>query len=312
MDLLRRVPQQQEVFNLGGRTLTPDLVQELLRDSTVQRQGFALVQNDASWWHSFWRDTPPERILTSPEVNAEGLQVLRDTQKAVPKEAIREQVRQVLASRVPPDPAQLDWNGDYYVVSNTGGVGLYSHDMETLFSTRIKGVTRPWLYIHGPGTSARSADHTEDLHLPSIHSGIAGTGFKIWGVASPSGCESVVSAIRKEYGVSLDPDESMFRKQYYVTPEMIYKHSLPYNFMKLSSNMTVIVAPKARHHVYTAGSYLSCSMNLVTPDWVNWHNACIPQRLQRTCGIETSGVTKAFWTTPLGQQQQQRRPIVLR
>ena len=68
MDLLRRVPQQQEVFNLGGRTLTPDLVQELLRDSTVQRQGFALVQNDASWWHSFWRDTPPERILTSPEV----------------------------------------------------------------------------------------------------------------------------------------------------------------------------------------------------------------------------------------------------
>ena len=25
---------------------------------------------------------------------------------------------------------------------------------------------------------------------------------------------------------------------------MIYKHSLPYNFMKLSSNMTVIVAPK--------------------------------------------------------------------
>ena len=71
-------------------------------------------------------------------MNAEGLQVLRDTQKAVPKEAIREQVRQVLASRVPPDPAQLDWNGDYYVVSNTGGVGLYSHDMETLFSTRIK------------------------------------------------------------------------------------------------------------------------------------------------------------------------------
>ena len=77
----------------------------------------------------------------------------------------------------------------------------------------LRGVTRPWLYIHGPGTSARSADHTEDLHLPSIHSGIAGTGFKIWGVASPSGCESVVSAIRKEYGVSLDPDESMFRKQ---------------------------------------------------------------------------------------------------